>query len=162
MKFGKNIFESDRIKIGRALREHLPQSYEIQKSSSFTRLCIAINTHYPEIAGGYYENARVLAAIEESIGRSSLVLVDSEYAQFGDGVCPTERLLMIEKNEPHLIFDQSAQQRGRVIKWQFSAGGGGDFFGDNVIVDFLLEPNLVDTVVEQTEAVCREHGIIFV
>ena len=159
MKFGNNIFESDRIKIGRELREHLPQSFENQKSLDHVRLCIAINTHYPEIAGGYYENFRVVAAIEVAIERSSLVVVDPEYAQCGDGVCPTERLLVIEKDEPHLVFDRSAQQRGSVIKWQFNVGGGGDFFGDDVIIDLLLEPNLIDTVVEQIEAVCEKQGI---
>ena len=67
MKFGNNVFESDRIKIGRDLCEHLPQPHEAKESSNYARLCIAINTHYPEIAGGYYENSRVIAAIEESI-----------------------------------------------------------------------------------------------
>ena len=66
---------------------------------------------------------------------------------------------MIEKDEPHLVFDQLAQPCGRLIKWQYNVGGGGDFFGDDVIIDLLLEPNLVDTVVQQMEAVCMEQGI---
>ena len=159
MKFGNNVFESDRIKIGRELREHLPQPYKAKESSNYVRLCIAINTHYPEITGGYYENSRVLAAIEDSTGRSSLFLVNPEYTHCDEGVCPTERLLMIEKDEPHLVFDQLAQPCGRLIKWQYNVGGGGDFFGDDVIIDLLLEPSLVDNVVQQIEAVCMEQGI---
>ena len=74
-----NAFPSDRMTVHVGRTDHYPAGFKNCSGAGFVRLSIAINTHYPEIVGGYYENVRVIRLIEEGFDCNTIYIVNPEY-----------------------------------------------------------------------------------
>lgn len=140
-------------------RDHLPHELGAATDES-VRLSIAINTHYPNVLGGYYVNPRLLSAIGAVLNKLSLYLVNEEYHCESHDL-PVENMLAIETDQPYLVCDENGFVSGRMVKWQFDAGGGGKFFGDNLIVDMRIHVDLAETISDELRQVCIAETIGF-
>lgn len=143
---------SDSIKIATGLRDDLPQSFARKGVPGHLRLSIAVNTHYAEVSGGYYVNARVLCSIEAALQSCGLAIVNPEY--LGGAMCPNELLAAIENDTVHLLMG-SVTSEGLLEKWAFDTGGGGTFFSDDLIVDILLPSRLTEDLERTIRERCR-------
>lgn len=137
-------------------------------SSEWQRLSFVINTHYPEVRGGYYVNPRVLLAMQSALERAELRIVDEDLVPALDaGNAPEEHLLSIDPRRSYLLQTTGLPPNvrlgvrlgGRLLKWQFDTGGGGPFFGDGVIVDILILPELGQVLLSEFREVCGVHRI---
>ena len=155
-----NVFPSDRMSASVGQTDNYPPEFKTCSDEGFVRLSIAINTHYPEIFGGYYVNARVIRLIEEVFGRNAIYLVNPEYTD-SDKVSPVENLSMVAAGELCLLVGDDNQQLGWILKWQFDVGGGGDFFSDDLIVDFLIAETEVAKLIDSLDAACRNASVGF-
>lgn len=152
-----NHFNSDRIAVKLGIAEHWPNELGTSDAQHI-RLSLAVNTHYPEISGGYYVNARVLSVVAASLKQQSLFLVNEEY--YSDiNTLPIEQLQSVENDQRHLVFDVDGNRLGSVVQWQFDTGGGGDFFADNMIIDFCIEKAMADNLIDVLRAYCASGGV---
>lgn len=113
------------------------------------RVSLAVNTNYPEIQGGYYLNWRVLDHINRRINELGMHIVDPEYFSTAENApFPSEHLLGVDLGEVYYICEDHGVEVGLLLKWQFSTGGGGPFFSDNLIIDIWLDEQNAERFVE--------------
>ena len=155
-----NAFPSDRMAVHIGRTDHYPSEFKTCSGAGFVRLSIAINTLYPEIAGGYYVNARVINLIGEWFACNQIYIVNPEYAA-SNKVIPYESLSMVETGELCLLVGHDNPKLGWILKWQYNLGGGGEFFGDDLIVDLLIAETDVAKLIETLDAACRNASVGF-
>ena len=155
-----NAFPSDRMTVHVGRTDHYPSGFKNCSGAGFVRLSIAINTHYPEIVGGYYENARVIRLIEESFDCNTIYIVNPEYVA-SNKMTPFESLSTIETDELCLLVGHDNSKLGWILKWKYNVGGGGEFFSDNLIVDLLISETEVAKMIDSLDATCRNARVGF-
>ncbi len=134
----ENKLPSDAIAYALNHSEAIPS--EIGDVTSRTRISLSINTYYPEVAGGYYLNWRILAVIDQSILDAGLYMLHPDVLMGGHAKCfPVDKLVSSDVGEAYSVCQVDGTQCGQIMKWSFDAGGGGPFFSDNLIVDLFIE-----------------------
>lgn len=110
---------------------------------SQTRCAIGINSHYPELQGGFYINRGLIALAQEALASLGLRVVWSEIYRF-DGLCPSELPGCLLLDEHYVVIDAQQQAKGHLFVWKLSTNGGGSFYDNAVILDMLLETTFVE------------------
>lgn len=149
-----NKLPSDAIDYALDHSESIPR--EIGDVTSRTRISLSINTYYPEVAGGYYLNWRILAVIDQSILDAGLYMLHPDVLMGGHANrFPVDKLVSSDLGEAYSVCQVDGTHCGQIIKWSFDAGGGGPFFSDNLIVDLFIEDEfraaIMKTLVERCD-----------
>jgi hypothetical protein len=124
------------------------------------RSAFVINTYYPEIAGGAYVNRALIDLIDRAMRAT--------------GVCPAvldiyrdDRLVPIEgegqllEDEEYALVTASQALVGVLKLWQFHVGGGGSFYGDDIVLDVVLPEGRIRRIVDEVESRCRAAAVKF-
>jgi len=126
------------------------------------RSTFAANTYYPEISGGYYQNRAIYALIDDTLRFLAVlpVLWDCYYNS-SNSVVPIEGEGQLLMDETYALVDEKGSQKGLLQIWKFHAGGGGRYYSDNVIFDFVLPRALTGELVDRIEQKCAVNGVRF-
>lgn len=154
-----NIFPADSISYALDLQDEIPLRPSGAALFNPTRVSIAVSTFYPELRGGYYLNWRVIGVLNDSLRQAGLFLADDEYVNVPNAKQPVEHLLGIEMDRSYRLLTENLENAGHLVRWQFSAGGGGTFFSDNHIVDIFTTAALGESVVRQLTQACLRSAI---
>lgn len=155
-----NRFPSDAVKYACDLEEALPRELAAMCGTIGCRVSLAVNTLYPEIRGGYFLNWRIVNAIHLALDELRLHIVHVDYlGSDGQNMFPAEHLLSAEPGEIYRLLNNKGEIVSAMMKWQFSVGGGGPFFSDDLIIDFLLDDDGAARLVESVNRVFQECQI---
>ena len=124
------------------------------------RSTFAINTNHPEVLGGYYENRalfRIIGKAMESI-RIYPVILDVWRTE---GLVPVEGVGDFTFPEQYALANERQDQLGLLQVWKFFAGGGGEYYDDKVVFDFILAPDITDRLVNEVESMCQTASVRF-
>jgi hypothetical protein len=129
-------------------------------ASAGTRSTFAVNTFYDEISGGYYINRALFALIGAAMDDLEIfpVILD---VWTPNGLNPIEGEGHFMEREEYALVRSDSAQIGLLLVWQFQAGGGGPYYGDNVIFDLILPEDTTQRLVEQVEERCRAGSVRF-
>lgn len=121
------------------------------------RVAIAINTHYPEVYGGYYFNRRVLKVIGEHCEMLNLhfCLMDI----LGSDPIPAEDAVSLEPSEEYAIIDAEGKVAGQMMMW-YCPGGQESFCADRMVLDFRLPLPLSGAFESELVRCCLGQNIV--
>ncbi|MFO0861039.1 MAG: hypothetical protein U0570_10810 [Phycisphaerales bacterium] len=122
-------------------------------------LAFAINTWYPEIAGGFYLNRELVALVQDAAASLGLWVVDWETYR-PDGLVPAQLPGAIENDSDHVLVDQSLTIHARLIAWK-AMYGNQSFYADHFIIDVLTRPSLRENLIRSVEERCRQQRVAF-
>jgi hypothetical protein len=126
------------------------------------RFTFAINTFYPEVFGGHFENRALYELIAGSLRCVGLSPVREDYySPLAEWTVPAEGLGQILMDENYALVYDDGSQGGMLLVWCYHAGGGGTYYADKVIFDFVLPQPMMDIVVRDVEQKCREVNVRF-
>jgi hypothetical protein len=126
------------------------------------RATFAVNTHYPEVFGGYFENRALFELVDASLRNLGLSPVLSDhYSQSSECVVPVEGVGQLIVYENYALVRDDGVQAGILLIWRFSAGGGGNYYSDNVIFDFVLPQLIMDDLADDVERRCSLSNVRF-
>ena len=118
-------------------------------------LSIAINQHYPEIEGGYYDNKGLIVLLLEILKLNGLSCVIPEYFQ-PEGFFPAE-VWGLERNENYLLIDKAGNIAG-YLRVEENYGSCDAFEADRKVVRISIdEAGCAGLMVAIQEAVPEEH-----
>lgn len=128
------------------------------RSSEFVRIAVVINTLYESLGGGFYFNPRIVATMQRALEACNrwLVLPD---LHGGEAMVPTTWPGALAEREEYLVIDSSMQIRGYLIMWAFCMGGGGRFYSDDQVMDFLFHADDISTIVGEIQRECNTSSI---
>lgn len=122
-----------------------------------TRSTFAINTWYPEIQGGYYVNRSLFVLIDQAIRTIGLCPVVWDTFR-SEGLVPVEGVGSLCESEDYLLVSSSQREVGRLQIFEF---GGGAYYKDRIIFDFILPADLMELLVNEVETKSCECGVQF-
>jgi hypothetical protein len=106
-----------------------------RRNSSFQeRLGISLNTHYPELAGGYYLNRAIIREVGAAIEATGCWFVLPDIAR-ETGLVVAEAPESLQLFEAYELWGETSIV-GHALLWHFGAGGGAPY-GDDVVIELL-------------------------
>jgi hypothetical protein len=124
------------------------------------RSTFAVNTYYPEIEGGYYLNPALVALVDQSLRSIGIFPVHSDCWR-EEGLVPIESEGRLQELQKYVLAGVPQKQLGSLNVWACYAGGGGPFYKDRVILDFILPEVLSRRLAAQVEAKCNAVSVPF-
>ena len=113
----------------------------VYRKSKFASLGIrsafAINTFYEEIDGGYYENRALFVLIDRALRSLGMVPVNRDVFR-EQGLVPIDGEGHLFGGEQYCLVLPDQSLGGFLQIWQIHVGGGGYFYGDNIIFDVIF------------------------
>ena len=153
------VYPSDAVRVGIGIREEIPTCLKRELDApENSRVTVVINTAYPEISGGYYLNSRVINQVDRAFTENhiDLVLPDAVNSE----ICPIEPLIAVKERELCLLINRN-EHAGNLLIWHFDAGGGGEFFSDDLVIDVVLVESLVGVFVNSLASIASAAQIRF-
>ena len=135
-------------------------SSQSKYASLGVRSAFAMSTWYEEIDGGYYENRALFVLIDGALRSLGIVPVQREYFR-EQGLVPVEGEGQLFEDEDYVLVLPDQTLCGHLKIWMYHAGGGGSFYEDNMIFDFILPRPITENFVDAVEAACGKHGVRF-
>jgi hypothetical protein len=141
------------------------QSHESKKwfsryGKGMERCAIAINTYYPEVNGGYYNNRSLIALVQDALAELGYKVVLPDSFQ-KEGLVPVEERGCLLDREEYVVADGNQQIVGRILLWQYDVGGATSFYSDKQIMDFALLPGLVNNLENSLRKMCSKYSVTF-
>ncbi len=124
------------------------------------RFTIAVNTYYPELEGGYYTNRALLDLIYVGLHKLGLRLVVS-YLYPSTTIIPIEGVGCLLVGESYVVIQENASPIGALELFEFAAGGGGEYYRDRVICDFVLPAHLRESMKLMLKSACANLSVQF-
>lgn len=125
------------------------------------RFALALNTYYPSVSGGYYLNRSLIGLVQETLGELGLLVV-LEDVYDPDGIVPVEMPGSLEEETNYAIVTEHVPEvEGWLTLWAYHAGGGGAFYEDRFILDFLLSLPVMTRFVERLRSRCLHLNVQF-
>ena len=162
MNMTKMLFSSDRIRLwadftGQEPKEVLRWWRSIEHDQ-YSRVVVAINTYYPEVQGGYYENRLLMAVAQDALAKCDLFVVIADvYRDLG--AVPIELPGTLQLNEDYTLMDSKKAKRGQLSVWKLSAGGGGAY-NDAIIMDLAVPKEAGGRFAAAIRELCAMHRIL--
>ncbi len=125
------------------------------------RSTFCLNTFYEEVLGGYYENRALFLLLDRAVRLMGLSPIILECYR-SSGLIPVEGDGQFLIGEEYSLVLREQSQAGLLSVWQFSTGGGGAYYGDNIIFDFILSREITFGLADEVERQCGRSGIRFV
>jgi hypothetical protein len=124
------------------------------------RSTFALNTFYKEVNGGYYVNRALFVLIDAAVRQFGLLPVLFDCYQ-ANGLIPIEGEGHLNCGEEYALISAESLVVGMLSIWQFRVGGGGRYYGDSVIFDFILPRKQTQELIDLVEHQCTESGVCF-
>lgn len=155
---------SDRVSFRAGFDGEEPAEFEKRFAAmtpSQSRVAIVLNTHYPEIDGGWFFNEAIVEVLQEALETIGLFLVAAHRVPLaGSWIVPVQSAAALRMDEMCMLVDSDVRAVGTLVMWEF-CGYGGPYYGENRVVDIVVPTTLVDTLANALQERCYSGSIAF-
>lgn len=124
------------------------------------RCAVAINTYYPEVAGGYYENRSVVGMVQDALAALGYIVVLPDPFR-RDGLVPVEERGCLFVGEEYYVADLQQREAGRLLVWQYSVVQNTSFYSDKTVLDFALSSEVMVKFEQELRRLCALRNVPF-
>lgn len=161
---------SDRVSFRAGFDGEEPVEFEKRFAAmtpSQSRVAIVLNTHYPEIASGWFFNEAIVELLQEAMETIGLFWVAAHRVPSADRVpsagswiVPVQSAAALRMDELCMLVDSDVRAAGTLLMWEF-CGYGGPYYEENRVVDIIIPTTLVDALANALQERCYRGSIAF-